>query len=192
MVLSLCFHDASAILLPSNPKKGGRMKKILWTMAFVLAWAGTSYADTISGKIKDIDTGGNALTLISDRADNAGNPSEYKVVWDDNLADAARLENAHAGETIVLDAQKNPVTQNWKAQSVGGGMASAEKSFLRTDDQTISGKVLSIDQNGRRLVIESGDRDANGKQAQYSSCGTRMTAKYASAFRRSASAILFR
>ena len=94
------------------------MKKLLWALAaFSLAWAGTSYADVLSGQIKDIDTGGNALTLTSPRADT-GEQTEYKVVWDDDLQQAIKLENAKVGERLSVHADQNMFTRNWKVKAI--------------------------------------------------------------------------
>ncbi len=142
------------------------MKKTLWTLALLLACAGTGYADTLSGQVREIDTAGNSLTLVAQRADST-EPAEYKVVWDDEFAEAARLESARAGDTLVLNAEQNPVTRNWKAIGVGGALAAAENNLLRTEDQTISGKILNIDTAGRRLVLSSENVDAAGEPIQY-------------------------
>jgi ribosomal protein S17 len=140
------------------------MKKVIYiaALAAVLSvFAGTSYADplsteeqTISGEIRNIDTGGNALTLATQ--DASGQPMEYKVVWDESNADVRdALQKHKVGDNITLTAQKNVVTQNWKATALVGPI----KALAEGDIQTLTGEVKSVDTEKNFIVLNTTDKD---------------------------------
>ena len=133
------------------------MKKILWPTLAVLGiftLAGTASAATLSGKVTSVDAQGNSLMLATERTAST-EPAEYKLVWDDNIADGQKLENARVGEILTVDAEQNAVTRNWNVQRIGGALADAENAVLRTDDQIINGKIRSIDASTNAMVLVS-------------------------------------
>ncbi len=143
-------------------------RSILTVLAvmFLLGAMGVGYADTISGKVKEIDTTENSITLVSKPGETAAMPVEYKLVWDAKLPDSARLETAHVGEFLSVDAERNPVTQNWKVTTVRGPLAAVENA-VSSDERMIEGKIRDLDTHDNSLVLVSTEADVSGKIIEY-------------------------
>jgi len=144
------------------------MKRTLLTIlavTFSLAAAGVSHADTISGKVKDIDTAGNSITLVSEPGETTA-AGEYGLVWEKNMPDAARLEKAHMGEFLSVDAEQNPLTRNWKVTAVRGPLAEVENA-ISSQEREISGEIREMDLNGNSLLLVTTEADASGKMIEY-------------------------
>jgi hypothetical protein len=145
------------------------MKKIMiMTVASfaMLAMARAGYADTLTGTVKSINPGGNAMTIVS-QANQNGEATEYKLVWDKDFAQLAPLENARIGQPITVEATQNAVTRNWKVASVGNAVETAQNALLRGREQTLNGEVTDIDTGARSLTITSKDTDENGNPMRY-------------------------
>jgi hypothetical protein len=145
------------------------MKKFTFaafTAFLVLGLAGIAHADTLSGKVTSVDTGGNSLTLASDPGpDNKA--QEYKLVWDDDLADITALEGASLGDTLTVNAEQNVITRNWKVTSASGGYAARASDMIQGDERMISGEIRSIDPNDNSLTLASKDLDETGQPLEY-------------------------
>ena len=139
---------------------------IVAVAAFLFGLAGTAYADTLIGKVVSIDQGGNTITLVSE-ADNSSDRKEYKLVWEDSLAEIQQLENANIGQILTVDAEQNALLRDWKVKSVRGPLAATEEALLRTDDRVINGEILEIDIAGRSLVLRSKDSNDKGQPIQH-------------------------
>ena len=135
-------------------------------IALVFGVTGTSYADTLMGKVTSIDQEGNAITLTSE-SPNSTERKEHKLVWDADMAESQQLENARIDQILTVDAEQNAVTRNWKVRSVRGPAAAAEQALLRTDERIISGEVAEFDLAGRSLLLRSKELDNNNQPAQY-------------------------
>lgn len=165
---SLSMQIQKACSTNQSTRRSTTMKRsILTALAVLFSWAaaGVGYADTINGKIKDIDTEGNAITLLSEPGETAA-AAEYKLVWEANLPDSERLHTAHVGEFLSVDAEKNPVTQNWKVTSVKGPLAEVVNA-ISSEERMISGQIRNLDISGNALTLTTSDADVSGKASEY-------------------------
>ena len=144
------------------------MKKTIFTATAVLllAWSGTGHADMLSGKVESIDNNGNSLTLVNE-SKTTSERQEYKLVWEASQAEAPALQASHVGDFLTVTAEQNPVTRNWRVQSLGGPVASAEQKLLQTAEQTISGDIRELNIPGNSLVLVSDDKDSSGNPIEY-------------------------
>lgn len=136
-------------------------KSIFGALALWLAMAGTGHADTLSGKVKDIDTKGNTLTLAS-APDVQGESKEYQLVWDEERMDLLALERAAVGDFLTVDAEQNAISRNWKVNSAQGGPLAGVENAIRSDERTLRGEVRSVDPAGNVIVLASSEKDENG------------------------------
>lgn len=145
----------------------GTMKQSKWmllTAAFLLGTAGAAWADTISGKVTDVNVPGRSITLISEPGEAAS--ASYTLVWESDFADAASLRRTQVGSFLSVDATQNPVTRHWRVTNVRGPMAAAE-DLISSDQRVLEGKVTSIDVPAHRLTLLSMQADASGKAVEY-------------------------
>lgn len=140
-------------------------KWIVLSAAFLSGAAGIGYADTISGRVKDIDIPNRSITVIAEPSEIASS-ANYKLVWDADLADSARLNRVSVGEFLSVEADQNAITRNWKVTTVRGPLATLEDA-ASSEKRVIEGKIQSIDTAARSLVLLSGERDASGNMIDY-------------------------
>ena len=145
------------------------MKEFISSTIFVgLLFGLTSIvqADTLTGKVKSVDQEGNALTIVSEPSSD-GKTVDYNLVWDTTLQDLKSLENAKIGELVIVEAEQNPISRNWKVIAIKGPLSEAEHKFLKTAERMIKGEVREINTSGNSLMLVSEETDANGQRLEY-------------------------
>jgi hypothetical protein len=144
------------------------MKKILiavGVLAGCAGMAGIGHADTLTGKVVDVNAEGNAITLATE-ADASGKPAEYKIVWDEDRQDLQQLEQCRIGDTLTVDADQNPVSRNYKVTAVRSPLAAIDRA-LRTGEQAIRGEVKEINTEANSMLLTSEEKDEAGQPIEY-------------------------
>lgn len=145
------------------------MKKYAFTAAvasLLLSLSSIAHADTLTGQVQEIDTAGRSIKMVSVGGSEA-QATEYKVVWDETLLDAPKLQSTRVGDALTLDATQNPITQNWKVNSVRGPLSAVDNALHPGSERMISGEITTIDLPGNSLVLISEDMDGDGKRIEY-------------------------
>lgn len=108
----------------------------------------TAYAMQLTGRILEVNTGGNAIKLQI--VNPEGKTDDVKLVWDDDLPGLQKLENAKPGDEITVEAEQNAITRNYKVTALPG---------------TAEAMGQAIDDAGRAAAEATGEAAEDAGQA---------------------------